>query len=86
MSHNFFVVLKFKKKHSRGVRHACTCRLRTDASRNMLYTGALNTQLPCVIAERAIHLSSSNGWAEFWPEPIKFLVDMLNYAHNISII
>ena len=29
------------------------------------------------IADRAIHLSSSNGW----PEPTKFLVDMLKLAH-----
>ena len=27
---------------------------------------------------------SSNGWAKFssWPEPIKFLVDMLNHTHS----
>ena len=24
---------------------------------------------------------SSNGWVEFWPEPMEFLVDMLNHAH-----
>ena len=27
----------------------------------------------------------SNGWAEFWPEPMKFLVDMLNHAHWLRI-
>ena len=45
-------------------------------------------QLSCIIAERTIHLSSSNRWAEFWPEPMKCLVDMLNNAHwlrNIDI-
>ena len=41
--------------------------------------------LPCVIAERAIHLSYSNGWVEFWPEPMKFLVEMLNHAHRLRI-
>ena len=41
----------------------------------------LNTQLPRIIAEPTIHPSSSNGWAEFWPEQIKFLVDMLKHAH-----
>ena len=35
-----------------------------------------NMQLPHIIAERAIHLLSSNGWAELWPQPIKFLVDI----------
>ena len=39
-----------------------------------------------VIAERAINLLSSNEWAEFWPEPKKFLVDMLNHAYNRIII
>ena len=24
---------------------------------------------------------SSNGWAEFWPEPMKFLVDKLHVYH-----
>ena len=38
-----------KPNSSRGVRHARKFRLRTDASR------ALNTQLPRVIAKRAIH-------------------------------
>ena len=37
------------------------------------------------IAERAIHLLSSNGWAELWPEPMKFLVDILNYTHWLGI-
>ena len=41
-----------KPNSSRGVRHARKFRLRTDASRDMR---ALNTQLPRVIAERAIH-------------------------------
>ena len=38
----------------------------------------LNMKLPRVIAERTIYLSSSNRWAEFWPEPMEFVVDMLN--------
>ena len=28
---------------------------------------------------------SSNGWAEFWPEPMKFLVDMLYHAHKLRM-
>ena len=44
-----------KPNSSRGVRHACKFRLRTDASRDTLCSRALNTQLPRVIAERAIH-------------------------------
>ena len=42
-----------KPNSSRGVRHAR--KLRTDASRDTRCSRALNTQLPRVIAERAIH-------------------------------
>ena len=61
-----------------GIRHMRKFHLHTDASRDTWCASALNMQLP---AERAIHLMSSNGWAEFWPEPMIFLVDMLNHAH-----
>ena len=44
-----------KPKSSRGIRHALKFCLRTDASRDMRSSRALNTQLPRVIAERAIH-------------------------------
>ena len=44
-----------KPNSSRGVRHARKFRLRTDASRDTRCSRALNTQLPRVIAERAIH-------------------------------
>ena len=44
-----------KPNSSRGVRHARKFRLRTRASRDTRYSRALNTQLPCVIAERTIH-------------------------------
>ena len=44
-----------KPKSSLGVRHARKFRLRTDASRDMRPLRALNTQLPRVIAKRAIH-------------------------------
>ena len=45
-----------KKPNSlRGVRHARKFRLRTDASRDTQCSRTLNTQLPCVIAESAIH-------------------------------
>ena len=41
----------------------------------------LDTQLPRIIAECTIHLLSSNGWVEFWPEPMKILVYTLNHAY-----
>ena len=44
-----------------------------------------NTLLPCVIAKRAIHLSSSNRWVELWLKIIKFLADMLNHANWLRI-
>ena len=45
-----------KKLNSlRGVRHARKFRLHSDASRDTRCSRALDTQLPCVIAERAIH-------------------------------
>ena len=44
-----------KLKSSRGVRHSRKFRLRTDASRDTHSSRALNTQLPRVIAECAIH-------------------------------
>ena len=44
-----------KPNSSRGVLHARNIRLRTDASRDTQCSRALNTQLPRVIAERAIH-------------------------------
>ena len=33
-----------------------------------------------------IFYSLSNGWVEFWAEPMKFLVDMLNHTHRLRII
>ena len=44
-----------KPNSSRGVRHVRKFRLRIDASRETRCSRALNMQLPCVIAERAIH-------------------------------
>ena len=44
-----------KPKSLRGVRQTRKFRLHTDASRNMRCSRALDTQLPCIIAERAIH-------------------------------
>ena len=44
-----------KPNSSRGVRHVRKFRLRADASRDTQCSRALNTQLPRVIAERAIH-------------------------------
>ena len=68
-----------KLKSSRGVRHARKFRLPTDGDTRCLRV--LNMQLPSVIAERTIHhVIVMDGWS-FWPEPMKFLVDMLNHAH-----
>ena len=44
-----------KPNSSRGVRHARKFRLRTDVSRDTRCSRMLNTQLPRIIAERAIH-------------------------------
>ena len=44
-----------KPNSSRGVSHARKFRLRADVSRDTRCSHALNTQLPRVIAERAIH-------------------------------
>ena len=46
-----------KPESSSGDRHERKFRLRTDASCETLCSRALNTQLPCVIAERVIHHS-----------------------------
>ena len=70
-----------KPKSSCGVRHAGKFRLRSDASHSTRCSRAFNTQLPRVIAERAIHYGLVMGLAEVWPKPMKFLVDMLNHAH-----
>ena len=74
-----------KPKSSYGVRHTHKFRLRTDASRDMRCLHTLNTQLARVIAERTIHHGLVVGWAEFWLEPMKFLVDMLNHAYWLRI-
>ena len=70
-----------KPNLSRGVRHTRKFRLRIDASRDTRCSRALNTQLPRVIAERSYPPRYSNGWAEFWSEPMKLLVDKLNHTH-----
>ena len=44
-----------KPNSSRGVRHVRKFHLRTDASRDTRCSHALNTQLPRVKVERAIH-------------------------------
>ena len=55
-----------KPKSFRGVRHTCKFRLRTDASRDTRCSRALNTQLSCAIAERAICYGPvMDGWS-FW--------------------
>ena len=71
-----------KPNSSRGVRHARKFRLRTDASRNTLCSLALNTQLPRWTRHPPCY---SNGWVEFWWEPMKLLVDKLNHAHWLRI-
>ena len=53
-----------KPKSSCGVRHVRKFRLRTDVSRDTRCSPALNTQLPRVIAERAIHHGPvMDGWS-----------------------
>ena len=48
----------------RGVRHVRKFRLRTDVSRDKWCSRALNTQLACIIAERAIHhVIVMDGWS-----------------------
>ena len=76
-----------KPKSSCGVDHVCKFHLRTDVScdHDTQCSRVLNTQLPHVIAEQAIHISSSNGWAEFWSEQIRFLFDMVNQVHWLRI-
>ena len=44
-----------KPKSSRGIRHAREFRLHIDTSRDTQCSRELSTQLPRVIAERAIH-------------------------------
>ena len=70
-----------KPNSSRGVRHARKFRLRTDASRDTQCSRALNTQLPPRNCWRHYPPRYSNGWAEFWSEPMKLIVDKLNHAH-----
>ena len=58
----------------RCVPHAGKCCLLQTHQAMYRCVKCATTELPRVIAERPIHLSSSNGWAEFWPVPMKFLV------------
>ena len=46
----------------------------------------LTMQISRVIAECTFYLSSGDGWAELLPEPIKFLVDILNHAHWLRMV
>ena len=62
----------FKSKKPKSPRHVRYTRkfcLGTDTSYDTWCSRALDTQVSRVIAERAIYLLASNGWAEFWPEP-----------------
>ena len=74
-----------KPNSSCGIRHARKFRLRTDASRDTWCSRALNTHLPRVIAERAIHhVIVMDGWS-FGQSQWSFLVDKLNHAHWLRI-
>ena len=55
-----------KPKSLHGVRHACKFCLRTDASRDTQCSRTLNTQLPHVIAKRAIHYGPIMDARSFW--------------------
>ena len=70
-----------KPNSSRGVRQARKFHLRTDASRDTRCSCALNTQLPPRNCWTRYPPRYSNGWAEFWSEPMKLIVDKLNHAH-----
>ena len=74
-----------KTNSSRCVRHARKFRLRTDASRDTRCSRALNTQLPPRNCWTRYPPRYSNGWAEFWSEPMKLVVDKLNHAHWLRI-
>ena len=65
---------------SRGIRHARKFRLRTDASRDMRCSRALNTQLPRVIAERVFYHVIVMDGPSCWSEPMKLLAD---YAKSL---
>ena len=63
-----------KQNSVRGIRHAHKFHLRKDASRDTRCSRALNTQLPRVIAERAIHHGLViNKWS-FGPNQWNFLL------------
>ena len=49
-----------------GVCHVRKFCLRTDLSHDTWCSPALNTQLPCVIAERAIHHGPVMDGRSFW--------------------
>ena len=66
-------------KSSPGVHHTRKFCLCIDASRDTRCSHVLNTQVPKVIAERVIHILSNNGWMDFLPEPMNFLVNMPNH-------
>ena len=55
-----------KPKSLRGVHHALKFHLRTDASRNTWCSRALNTQLPRIIAKRAILYGPVMDGQSFW--------------------
>ena len=62
------------QKSLRGVRHACKFRLRTDASRDTWCSRALGTQVPRVIAKRAIHYGPIMDGQSFWQNQWNFLL------------
>ena len=55
-----------KTKSFCGVCHARKFRLRTDAPRDMRCSRASNTQLPRIIAKRAIHYDPIMDGRSFW--------------------
>ena len=71
-----------KPNSSRGTRKF---RLRTDASRDTQCSRTLNTQLPPRNCWTRYPPRYSNGWVEFWSEPMKLFVDKLNHAHWLRI-
>ena len=75
-----------KPNSSRGVRHVRKFRLRTDVSRDMLCSRALKYATTPRNCWTRYPPRYSNGWAEFWSEPMKPLANKPNHAHWLRII
>ena len=71
---------------SRGGRHMCKFCLRTDASHDTRCSRTLNTQLPSVIAEHAIHHSLVMDGQSFGQSQLNFLLTSKNHTYWLRIL